>query len=247
MLKTALITGSTKGIGKEIGLDLMEKYYHVYFNGHTQESTKELEILLNNPKYPFIKGKSDIILQDLSTLEGNLELANYMKSNDRYLDVLVLNLGITDRTSFGNICYDSWQKVMNTNLNFPFFLVQSLASHIKENGRIIFISSISGSIPDSTSIAYGVSKAGINMLVSYLAKVFADRKITVNAVAPGYTMTDWHKGNKTKEQIERISQKTLVNRFGTPAEISKVVISIVDNSFINGQVIHVDGGWKHGY
>ena len=235
----ALITGSTTGIGKSIGIDILDKNYCVYFNGHTQESIRSLDSEIEKTVH---EKNAYFIQQDLSTLEGNLELANHIKSHDIFLDVLILNLGITNRAPFGAICYDAWKKVMDVNLNFPFFLVQSLVSHINDGGRIIFISSISGIVPDSVSIPYGVSKAGINMLVPYLAKEFEDRKITVNAVAPGYISTSWH-SSKSNEQMERIASKCLANRFGTPKEVSKAVMMIIDNSFINGQIIRVDGGF----
>lgn len=238
-MKTVLITGSTKGIGKQIGLDLLDNYYFVYFNGHTQKSTRKLRDELNNIS------NYEIICQDLSTTESTIALGKCFKETKRSLDVLVLNLGITDRTPFGEIKPEEWNKVFETNLSSAFFLIQSLKNNINKNGKIIFISSISGIIPDSVSISYGTSKAAINMLVPYLTKEFADKKITVNAVAPGYVDSSWHI-TKSKSQIKRISKKCYANRFGTPKEISKVVMTIIDNDFINGQIIKVDGGWKHG-
>lgn len=228
MSKIAFITGSSRGIGKQIGIDLLNKNYFVYFNGRNKE------IILDS-------SNSDFIQADLSDSNNILDIVLKLSN----LDVLVLNAGITDRTPFGDVQITNWNKVFEMNVTVPFFLVQALKDKINPNGKIIFISSISGIIPDSVSIAYGVSKAAINMMVLYLAKEFADKKITVNAIAPGYIMTDWHK-DKPKEQLERIATKCLVNRFGTPEEISKAVQFIVDNDFINGQIIRIDGGWKNG-
>ncbi len=236
-MKTALITGSTRGIGRQIGLDLIHENHYVYFNGRSYQFTEQDKI---SQQYRY--GRCNVCCYDLSTLDGNLQLSYYLKSQDIRLDVLVLNLGITDRTPFGAICYDSWMKVMNTNLNFPFFLIQSLSSHIKEGGKIIFISSISGCIADSISISYGASKSAVNMIVPYLAKELASKNITVNAVAPGYIDTEWHE-NKAIEQIHRIEKKCLVRRLGTTKEVSKSVMSIIENDFINGQVLRVDGGF----
>jgi 3-oxoacyl-[acyl-carrier protein] reductase len=242
-MKTALITGSTKGIGKQIGLDLLDKRYVVYFNGHTQESTKQLEKEIYN-KYCHVNyfPQYSIICQDLSTIESNVSLGEYFKEKNRHLDVLVLNLGFTDRTPFGNIKPSEWNKVFETNLSGAFFLIQSLKDNINENGKIVFISSISGLITDSVSISYGVSKAAINMLVPYLAKEFAEKKITVNAIAPGYIDTNWHRG-KSKAQIKKIEKKCLANRLGTVQEVSKAVMAVIDNDFINAQIIRVDGGF----
>jgi len=240
----AFITASTKGIGKQIGIDLLDKDYFVYFNGHTQESTKllEKEIGYRDANQDYLP-TFDIICQDLSTIESTIALGNYFKENNRYLDVLVLNLGTTDRTPFGEIKPSEWNGVFETNLSSAFFLIQTLKDNINPNGRIIFISSISSIVPDAVSISYGVSKAAINMLVSYLAKEFADKNITVNAVAPGYTMTKWHQ-KKSKAQLKRIANKTLLKRFATPAEISSTVLHLIDNGYINGQIIRVDGGFQ---
>lgn len=239
----AFISGSSRGIGKQIGIDLLDKDYFVYFNGHTQESTKELEkeIGYRDCNEDYSKTFS-IICQDLSTIKQNIYLGNWFKENNVYFDALILNLGITDRTPFGEIKPLEWNKVLETNLSGAFFLVQTLKDNINRNGRIIFISSISGIVPDSTSISYGISKAGINMMVPYLSKEFASKKITVNAIAPGYTMTNWH-CDKDNNKIRRIARKCLAKRFGEPKEVSKLVMSVIENDYINGQVLRIDGGF----
>jgi len=238
-MKKALITGSTKGIGKEIGLDLLDRDYHVIFNyAHDVKSAQELQDKLNDSRFPRIRGRFEIIKADLTYIE---ELEKITKNIDK-LDVLILNAGITDKSPFGKIALENWNKVFNVNLTNQLFLIQELKNKINSNGKIIFISSISGIIPDSVSISYGVSKAAINMLVPYLAKEFADKKITVNAIAPGYIMTDWHK-SKSQAQLKRIANKCLAGRLGTPEEVSKAVLSVIDNDFINGQIIKVNGGF----
>ena len=235
-MKNVFITGSTRGIGKQIGIDLLKRDCLVYFNGHSRESIVELDNELNSAT------NANIISLDLSTIENMNFVSSVFIERNISLDYLVLNLGVTNRTPFGEIIEEDWNKVFETNLSAPFFLIQALRNNINENGRIIFISSLSGIVTDSVSISYGVSKAAINMLVPYLAKEFANKKITVNAVAPGYIDNSWHKG-KSIEQIKRIEQKCLAKRLGTVEEVSKVVLSIIDNDYINGQIIQINGGF----
>jgi 3-oxoacyl-[acyl-carrier protein] reductase len=232
-MKTVLVTGSSQGIGLQIGLDLLKSNYFVYFNARTKDS---LIKMARNWNYE--GSHCDFIPANLSNIKNIIKITDSIVD----LDVLVLNIGITDRTPFEQINVNDWDSVFNTNLKIPFFLVQALRNKIAYNGRIIFISSISGYTTDSTSIHYGVSKGAINHLVPYLAKEFADRKITVNAIAPGYIDTNWHLG-KSPEQIKRIESKCLANRLGTVQEISKAVVAIINNDFINAQVIRVDGGF----
>jgi 3-oxoacyl-[acyl-carrier protein] reductase len=231
-MKTAFVAGSSQGIGKAIGIDLLKQDYIVYFNGRTAKSLDKIEDILED--YP----NAHFINIDLSNIENCLSLAKVIKN----VDILVWNVGTTDRTPFGEIKKEEWKKVFEANVDAPFFFIQAMKDKINKNGKIILISSVLGIVPNSRSISYGVTKATINMLVPYLAKEFADKNIRVNAVAPGFIDSDWHK-NKTTKQIEQIKSECLAKRLGTPEEIAKAVISIVDNDFINGQVIRIDGGY----
>lgn len=158
------------------------------------------------------------------------------------LDVLVLNAGITDRSAFDMITREEWNRVINVNLTEPFFLVQK--TKMNDNGRIIFISSILAEIPHSISISYPVTKAAINALVKNLVKHFAERKITVNAVAPGFIDTDWHK-NKSEEVMKKITDRIALGWFGNVENVSSLVMEIINNDYINGQILTVDGGYDY--
>ena len=193
-MKTALVTGGTRGIGRQIVLDLEHRGYSVCFNSSTIDIPENIEPL----------------------------------------DVLVLNAGITDKTEFGSITRSKWDNVIETNLTEPFFLAQDL--DIKDNGRVVFISSVMGEIPHGVSISYPVSKAAVNSLVKNLVKYFAHKKITVNAVAPGFIDTDWHK-DKDVKLIAKIESKIALGRFGNVSEVSSLVMEIINNEYINGQII----------
>jgi len=236
-MKNILITGSTRGIGKQIGIDLLKKGYFVIFNGNSVESCTKLteELAMNKlENYHIIRAN----MADANDIKG---VSNYILESNKLLDNVIFNMGITDRTEFGKITEEGWNKVFNTNLNYPFFMLQDIKSRITRYGKIIFIGSISGSFPDSVSIAYGVSKGSLEILVKYLAKELAPGKINVNCVAPGYTDTSWH-DSKSPEQIKRIKNKILLKRFATTKEISQVCQMLLENDYITGQTIHVDGG-----
>lgn len=233
-MKNALITGSSTGIGKQIGLDLLKLGYHVIFNGRDVDNLQKLGLELHSLNL----NRFSLWTADLSNI-NEINLVPFPK-----LDAIILNAGMTDRTPFGEVLEHNWNKVFDTNLTVPFFLIQKLKNNINKNGRIIFISSILAEVAHSTSISYSVSKAGINILVKNLAKEFSAKGITVNAISPGFIGdTDWHK-NKSKAQIKRIEKKILLNRLGKTKEVSSLVMEVMRNQYINGTTLHVDGGYN---
>jgi len=227
----AFITGSTSGIGKQIGIDLLNSNYFVYFHGTSVEKSNKIKSMLtDNTNY-------NIIISDLN---NNIE---YINKHIKNIDILILNAGITDRTPFGLITKDNWDKVLNINFTNQFFLIQALKDKINKNGRIIFISSILSKIPRGSSISYAVSKSAINTVVPYLAKEFASKNITVNSICPGFIEdTNWHDGKST-EQIDRIKKQILLKRFGKTKEVSSLVQEIIKNQYINGSIINITGGY----
>lgn len=238
--KYALVTGSTKGIGKQIAEDLLKKGCFVILN----YSKSGADATKTKCELAKISKKFTIIKADLSDLKAINVLVKKIKSLTNSLDYVILNAGATERKSFEDIKVEDWNKVFNTNLAVPFFLIQKLNKSIRKNGRIIFIGSILGIVPHSISIPYGVSKTGVHMLTKYLVKIFADRNITVNAVAPGFVDTEWQK-NKTSAQRKNIENKIALKRFAEPEEISKTVMHIIDSGYINGQTVIIDGGYDY--
>ena len=225
-MKYALVTGSTNGIGKAIGDKLEEHGYTVFRNGRKTDS-----------RYP------TYIPADLSTLEGVNTLADHLLKRVDKLDVLVLNAGTTCRKPLPEITPNDWNLVMDTNVNMPFFLIQRLSGILAENGCILFISSAMSIWPHAVSLPYGVSKAAVNMLARVIVKEFAGRKIRVNAVCPGFIETQWQLA-KPAWLKEKIEKKTALNRFGTPEEVSDMCISLITNTYINGAIVNIDGGYN---
>jgi 3-oxoacyl-[acyl-carrier protein] reductase len=225
-MKYALVTGSTNGIGKAIGDKLEEHGYTVFRNGRKTDSRYRT-----------------YIPADLSTLEGVNTLADHLLNRVDKLDVLVLNAGTTCRKPLPKITPNDWNLVMDTNVNMPFFLIQRLSGLLAENGSILFISSAMSIWPHAVSLPYGVSKAAVNMLARGLVKEFAGRKIRVNAVCPGFIDTQWQLA-KPAWLKEKIEKKTALNRFGTPEEVSDMCISLITNTYINGAIVSIDGGYN---
>lgn len=226
------ITGSTDGIGLQIGLDLLHKGHYVIFSGRKLESFWRVEVLeeIRNSYY------REYQVVDFSDNNSICYLLARLK--DQKIDNLILNAGKTNRS--GNITTEAWDDVFNTNLKFPCCLIKGLERNIQK--RIIFIGSVLGHVPDASSIAYGVSKGSLEILTKYLAKVYAPNNITVNTIAPGFTATKWHLC-KSDEQIKRIKEKILLKRFATTKEISHACQFIIDNDYVTGQTICVDGGY----
>jgi NAD(P)-dependent dehydrogenase (short-subunit alcohol dehydrogenase family) len=135
--------------------------------------------------------------------------------------------------------------VLDTNLNVPFFTVQRFSEHINSSGRIIFIGALMGQFPHAMSISYGVSKAAVHFLTSSLVKVFSDEMgITVNCVAPGFVDTPWQT-NKAPDHRKRIEDKIALHRFAKPEEVAQLCLSVIENDYINGSVINIDGGYSY--
>lgn len=219
-MKYAFITGSTKGIGAAIANTLSANGYTVFTNGR------------NGGEIP----------ADLSTLAGVKAAADFITAKTDKLDCLILNAAMTYRKPMDEIDYEHWQAIMDTNVNMPFFLVQRLNRHMADNGSILFIGAMLGQKPHATSIPYGVSKAAVNMLAQSLVKVLAPRGIRVNVICPGFVDTESQLSKPPKLRA-KIENKIALKRFASEQEISDMCLSMIKNTYINGAVVNLDGGY----
>lgn len=223
-MKYAAITGSRRGIGAMIA-DVLEKNgYEVFTNGRSEHA---------HERY---------IQADLSTLEGAHQFADALLGNTPRLDSLVFNAALTCRRPFREIDYDCWQAVMDTNVNMPFIILSRLFEHIADNGSVLFIGAMLGVKPHATSMPYGVSKAAVNMLAQSFVKEFAPRGIRVNVVSPGFVDTESQE-SKPAWLRQKIEGKIAMGRFATEQEVADICLSVISNSYINGAVIPLDGGY----
>ena len=241
MSKYALITGGTKGIGFSVAKCLGEMGYNLIltYSADTktaQESGSELRNKFN----------TDItILQADSSEKKALEIiSRHIDNRGIKLDVIVFNAGITYRDTFEGMKYEKWERVFFANIHFPTFLLQRLIKDINTGGSVIFTGSLMGIMPHAMSLSYGVTKAAVHSLVKNLVKFLAPRGIRVNAVAPGFVDTEWQK-NKPAEIRKNIESKISLGRFCDPDELAGVYKLLIENSYINGEVIIADGGYSY--
>ena len=239
-MKTAIVTGGSRGIGKAISLKLASMGYHVVINYHsnTLEAENTLQEITNQ------KGSAELLPFDISNSQLiKKTIENWLKDNpEKIIEVLVNNAGIKHDNLMIMMKNEEWESVINTNLNSFFYITKPILTQMirKRYGRIINIVSLSGIKGQSGQINYSAAKAALIGATKALALEIAKKKITVNAVAPGFIKTDM-----TKEfNEEEISQYIPVARFGLPEEVAELVGFLAsDNaSYITGEVININGG-----
>lgn len=239
-MKHAIVTGSTKGIGYAIGLYLLQNNCEVVFNySNDDERASEVCKKLDNMGF---KGKYQILRANLSSISGIKTFEENLEQRFKKLDYLILNTAITKRGSLSDITIDDWQNVINTNLTVPLFMVQLCQNWLQNTGCVLFVGSVIGEYAHAMSIPYGTSKAAIHYLTKSLVKEFENQNVRVNCIAPGFVETEWQK-NKPESIKKSIENKVALHRFATPEEIAHMAYSILTNTYINGSIVNIDGGY----
>ena len=239
-MKTVLVTGGSRGIGKCIAENLAKDGYNVVLNYN--KSVKEAKKIKEELENQGIK--IEIFKADVSKREDVKKLIKFTIDKFNNIDVLINNAGIAKLQMFNDITDEDWNEMLSTNLNSVFFTIQEALPNMihNKNGCIINISSIWGIVGASCEFAYSVSKAGINGLTKALAKELGLSNIRVNAIAPGVIDTDMNSNidNAIKEQIK---EETPLNRIGEPIDIYRCVKWLVEDEFTTGQIISPNGGY----
>ena len=241
MEKYALITGATRGIGKQIAITLAKQGYNIALNYR-----KENEELENTKKEIEEIGVQVLAVKgDVSNFEDCENFVKQVIERFGQIDVLVNNAGITKDMLLMRMKKEDFEQVIDTNLVGTFNVTKNVVPYMMKarSGRIINISSVVGISGNAGQTNYSASKAGIIGFSKSLAKEIASRSILVNAVAPGFietNMTDILKDDVKQEIAKNIPLK----RMGTAQDVANVVkfLASDDSSYITGQVINIDGG-----
>ncbi len=241
MTKTAIVTGGTKGIGKAVCTRLLNEGWVVVatYASDTQTATGVLEYAEQT-----CPGRFFLVQADCADMESVGQIDAFVRTRQLQLDAIVFNAGLTDRVEFGSLTFENWRRVFSANLDFPVFLLQSLYDRINENASVVFTGSLMGIQPHAMSLSYGVSKASVHALVKNLVKFFTDKHVRVNAVAPGFVETDWH-ATKPEAIRQRITDKIAAGRFCAPDELADVYLLLINNTYMNGEVVVCDGAYSY--
>jgi 3-oxoacyl-[acyl-carrier protein] reductase len=239
--KTALITGSSRGIGRAIALRLAEEGANIAINfrkerGRAEQVAMEIEA----------KGcRAEIYQADVRDDAAVRAMAGHAVSSFGQIDVWVNNAGVEYEEPIEDISEAHWEETFAINVKGLFYCCRAIAPHMeaREQGIIINIASRFGFLGDPNSLPYGASKAAVINITKALAKRYAPY-IRVNCVAPAYTETDMM-AHVTPEYIARFHKSTPLQRVARPEDTAAAVAFLAseDSSFTTGEIFHVDGGY----
>lgn len=237
----AIVTGSSRGIGREIALAFARHGADVVIHGTREESLQPLrqEILA-------LGGNCVCVAGDIGQYETAQRLAQACLDAFGKIDTLVNNAGINSRYSFLDLPLEEWDRMLQINLTSAFYTCRCVVPHMLERGSgcIINMSSSAGKTPHPTSsVSYGVSKAGINSLTQKLAYDLAPHGIRVNALCPGPIETDMSK-QWTPEYREKVFSAIPLHRLGKGEDVANAAVFLASemSAFIVGESININGG-----
>jgi len=239
--KVALITGSSRGIGKSVAKDLASKGAFVIINYSSNEQAAQSV----KDEIESKGGKCEIRGFDVSSYsQVNDEIDSIVKDHGE-LNFLVNNAGITRDTLLMRMKEEDWDDVINVNLKGVFNCTKAASKYMvkQKSGRIVNISSVVGEMGNPGQSNYSATKAGIIGFTKSVSRELASRNITVNSIAPGFIETDITNGLSDKVKEHYLGQIPL-SRFGSPEDVSGVVSFLLSDaaSYITGEVIRVNGG-----
>ncbi|MDY4692204.1 MAG: SDR family oxidoreductase [Blautia sp.] len=244
MSRVTVITGGTSGIGRGI----VEKILANSEDGDLIFATyahneKKAEKFTEN-LFPSDRKKVIILKADMSSYEEMMNLVNTVKEKAGHVDWLISNAGISTYKKFTEYTFEEWNKIVNTNLSVPVFMVKEFLPVISEGGSVLFMGSYAGCQAYSSSLVYGVTKAAVHFLTKSLVKELEPKGIRVNALAPGFIETPWHE-NRTAESYERINRKIALHHFGRIEDVADMAYSVLTNQYMNGSIVDIHGGYDY--
>lgn len=239
--KRALITGSTRGIGKTIAQVLAQAKAKVIITGRDEKRASEIAEQVRQDYDVDALG----VEMNLADVESIKRAFTRIEEAFGTVDILVNNAGITKDRLFLRMSLEDWEDVIKVNLTGTFLVTSLAVKGMLKNrwGRVVNISSIVGFIGNMGQVNYATTKAGLVGFTKSLAKELASRNVTVNAVAPGFIETDMT--SVLPEDVKGAYLKNIpLGRFGKPEDVAYVVAFLCSDlaSYITGEVIHVNGG-----
>ena len=239
-MKTALITGGSRGIGSAIALALAKNFHVIVGFANSEDKANEVVKEIINAG-----GSASTVQIDISNSESVDNAFLTVEKEYNSVDVLINNAGITQDNILPRMKEAEWLEVIQTNLTGSFYTSQRAIKLMMKNkwGRIVFISSVVGLSGNQGQANYAASKAGLIGLSKSISKEMGSRNITSNVVAPGYIETDMT-SFLDEQNKENIIEQLSIKRIGKPEDISNVVSFLCseESEYITGQVIPVDGG-----
>jgi len=228
-MKHAIVTGGTSGIGLGVAKMLLSKGYYVFATYVGPDFEEEID-------------NFEAIKTDQTSRQEVYAFIDYVKSKTSHVDCIVCNAGMSIRKSFTETTDDDWDKQMEVAVNSHYILVREFFNLLPSGSRIIFTGSQMAIHPHATVLSYGVTKSAVCALAKNLVKEFEGTGTTVNAIVPGFVETPWQK-EKPEEIKQNIYKKTAIHRFASIDEIVDAYRFCIDNPFVNGSLIEVNGGY----
>ena len=230
-MKTAIVTGGTSGIGLGVAKMLLSKGYKVYATYVGADFTETIE-------------NFEPVKVNQCCREELYSFITRVKEECKTIDCIVCNAGMSIRKSFTETTDRDWDMQMEVAVNSHYILLRELFPLIPAGSRILFTGSQMGLMPHAMVLSYGVTKAAVHALAKNLVKEFEGTGTTVNAIVPGFVETPWQK-EKPEQIKQNIYNKTAIHRFATVDEVVDAYRFCIDNSFVNGSLIEVNGGYSY--
>lgn len=242
--KTVIVTGGSKGIGKDIALSFAKLGANVIIVGRGKEALNQTLVELQR-----FDGRHKAFSSDVNDIKAVRKIVDEVVEELGTVDVLVNNAGVNIAKPALEVTEEDWDKVLDTNLKSVFFFSQAVARHMieqKKKGRIINIASQMSFVGYIKRAAYCSSKGGLVQLTKALAVEWAKQGINVNAVAPTFIETEFTAEMFVDEDFQKdVKSRILLGQLPKPKDISGAVLYLASNlsDFVTGETIKVDGGW----